>query len=48
MKLIHYIVNYTEKEKGVVSLYKCKLTGVVFSWEDTSLHMNYLKRKKLI
>ena len=48
MTVIEYIVNHTDKQPGVSSIYKCKITGLHFGWEDTDMHMNYLKRKKLI
>ena len=48
MNTIEYIVNHTEKEPGVASIYKCKITGFRFGWEDTDMHMNYLKRNNLI
>lgn len=48
MTVIEYIVGYTEKEAGVTSIYKCKITGFRFGWEDIYMHMNYLKRNNLI
>ena len=48
MTFINYIVNHTNKRAGVSSIYECKITGVSFSWEDSDMHFNYLKRKNLI
>ena len=48
MTRIEYIRNYTTKWAGVDSIYTCNITGLSFSWEDSDMHFNYLKRKNLI
>ena len=48
MNFIDYIVNKTEKQPGVASIYKCKITGFHFSWEDSNMHYNYLIENNLL
>ena len=48
MTFIDYIVKHTKKQAGVSSIYKCKITGLSFSWEDSNMHFNYLIKNNLI
>lgn len=48
MSKVEYILNHTDRDDGYASIYKCKITGLHFSWEDSEMHFNYLIRKKLI
>lgn len=43
-----YIIYHTTKLRGPASIYKCKLTGFHFGWEDSEMHYNYLIRTNAI
>lgn len=45
---IEYILNHTTKQRGVTALYKCHFTNQIISWEDMDMHLNYLRRNKII
>ena len=47
MTVIEYLVNYADRLSGQ-SIYTCKITNMSFGYEDTDMHMDYLKRNNLI
>lgn len=47
MTVIEYLNNCADRWPGQ-SIYTCKITKMSFGYEDTDMHMDYLKRNKLI
>jgi hypothetical protein len=47
MTFIEYIKNHTIIE-GTFMVYRCKVTGLSFGWEDANMQFDYLIKNKLI